>query len=110
MIKRKMIISTLMMGVLFLVSSCVNDDDFLQEGMLRVSFKSPEVKINTGTHVDVMDIADREHTIVQKESVGTRPIEIKLNTGNYLVRIMTDSKSAIQGVQIQKDKVSEIVF
>ena len=109
MIKRKMIFSTLMMGVLFLVSSCVNDDDFLQEGMLRISFNSTEVT-NAKTHVDVMDIADREHTIVQKESVGTRPIEIKLNTGNYLVRIMTDSKTSIQGIQIQKDKVSEIVF
>lgn len=106
--KRKANISTLMMGVLFLVSSCVNDD-FLQEGMLRISFNSTEVT-NAKTHVDVMDIADCEHTIVQKENVGTRPIEIKLNTGNYLVRIMTDSKTSILGIQIQKDKVSEIMF
>ena len=34
MIKRKMIISTLMMGVLFLVSSCVNDDELQQNQLL----------------------------------------------------------------------------
>jgi hypothetical protein len=107
--KKSIITSILLMGMLLFGSSCVNDDEFIQEGVLKITFSDTiSIKNDTKVVVDVMDIADREHVIFTKESVGNRPVEITLNTGNYLVRVMTDNHTTLRAFQIQKDKVYEI--
>lgn len=107
--KKLIINSILLMGMLLLNSSCINDDDFIQEGVLKITFsQTTQIKNDTKVVVDVMDITDKEHVIITKESFGNRPIEITLNTGNYLVRVMTDNHTTLRAFQIQKDKVYSI--
>lgn len=98
-----------LLGTAFGVSSCINDDDLLQEGTLRITFNnSTNIISDTKISVEVMDIADREHVIVEKSSVGTRPVEITLNTCNYLVRVIAGVNIKLQGVQIQRNKTTEV--
>ena len=99
----------LLIGTVMLASSCCNDDDYIQEGILRVSFSNlSSISNDAKVSVEIMDIANREHVIVEKITYGNCPIEITLNTGNYLVRIMSGSLIKLQGIQIRKDKVTEL--
>lgn len=100
---------TILLGIAFGVSGCINDDDLLQEGTLRITFNnSANITSDTNISVEIMDIVDREHVIVEKSSNGTRPVEITLNTGNYLVRVIAGVNIKLQGVQIQKNKTTEV--
>lgn len=89
--------------------SCVNDGDFIQEGILRVSFKnSTIVGSQTDVLIEIMDVANREYVILEESSIGSRPIEINLNTGNYLLRITYGNEVLLKGFQIRKGKATEI--
>lgn len=107
---KKIIISSIFfIGMMLCASSCINEDDFIQEGILKITFSNTySVSNNTKVSVEVMDIMDREHVIISKEFVGNRPVEFTLNTGNYLVRIMSDGHNTLRAFQIQKNKVCEI--
>ncbi len=109
--KKSIITSILFIGLILFGSSCINDDNFIQEGVLKVTFSdAANITNDTKIVIDVMDISDREHVILTKESVGKRPVEITLNTGNYLVRVMADGHTTLRAFQIQKDKIYEMLI
>lgn len=108
------ILFTLACLISFMFVSCVNDEDFLQEGTLRVTFKtSSDITPKTQVTVEVMDFTDTPGTskpIVTENSVGRRPIEVKLNTGNYKVRTSIGFNIDLRGIQIRKDRTTEIKY
>ena len=109
--KKSIITSILFIGLILFGSSCINDDNFIQEGVLKVTFSDADnITNDTKIVIDVMDISDREHVILTKESVDKRPVEITLNTGNYLVRVMADGNTTLRAIQIQKDKIYEMLI
>ena len=62
--------------MLLLNFSCINDDDFIQEGVLKITFsQTTQIKNDTKVVVDVMDITDKEHVIFTKESVSSTYFE-----------------------------------
>lgn len=111
---KKIFNSLLPVLLLLMCQSCMNEDDFLQEGTLRITFSiKSNVTNKTPITVEVIDFADNisnAKPIVIQNSVGKRPIEIKLNTGNYLIRTTIGANTVIKGVQIKKDKATEIEF
>lgn len=111
--KRKVLMFATILLVMTCMSSCVSDDDFVQEGTLRVTFTAFEVDEQTSVTVEVMDFADNPgnaHPVMELNSMGRKPIEARLNVGNYLVRTMYGLKTDLRGVQIRKDETTEIKF
>lgn len=100
--------------LLFLCQSCTDEDDFLQEGTLRVTFgMKSNITAKTPITVEVMDFADNlvnAKPVVTHNSVGKRPVEIQLNVGNYIVRTNMGSDIEIEGVQIRKGKTTELKY
>ena len=87
--------------------SCISEDDFLQEGTLRIIINKDVnngIDNNTPIHVIVTDPYDKSLHIAERRRTGPGKIDIVLNTGNYRVIVNSNTYAA----QIRKGRVTEV--
>lgn len=93
--------------------SCVDDEDFIQEGNLRVEY-SQECEINKDdvVTVSVYDVRGTENLVVcSKQSYGKAPVEFTgINVGTYRVSISSKYCHRTMDVQIRKGQTAIVKF
>ena len=109
---KKLLLFILPLMLSLVCMSCISEDDFLQEGTLRVNLQRDMdhgVDSNVRIHVIVADAYDKSLHIAEKRKTGPGKIDFVLNTGNYRVFVyLNENLRDDYAVQIRKGRVTDL--
>ena len=109
---KKLLLFILPLMLSLVCMSCISEDDFLQEGTLRVNVQRDMdhgIDSNVKIHVIVADAYDKTLHIAEKRKTGTGKIDLTLNTGNYRVFVyLNDNFWDDYAAQVRKGRVTEL--
>ena len=111
---KKYILFTLTAVVTLCLMSCIDEDDFIQEGNLRVEFTNDiYIRHDEKVTIYVMDIRGNEKLhAYDKVSYGKIPIEINgINVGTYRIAMKAEYAGIdTKDVQIRKGQTAVVKF
>ena len=111
---KKYILFTLTAVVTLCLISCIDEDDFIQEGNLRVEFTNDiYIRHDEKVTIYVMDIRGEEKLhAYEKVSYRKNPIEINgINVGTYRIAMIAEYAGVdTKDVQIRKGQTAVVKF